>query len=226
MIGEWTQITIEALQRSLYAMGDFLPRLIGAIIFFLIGWMIAKIGEVVIIQLLLKLKLNQFFERTGWREALEKAEIKVNLAEFIGSIFKWVLIIVFLSAAIEILGFHQFADLLNRFIAWLPNLIVAIAIFIVAIIVAEILEKVIKASVKKMGINYVGLIGGIVKWGIYIFSILLILSQLDIGKEIVNALIYGIVGTLTLALGLSFGLGGREAAGEIIKEVKKKIIEK
>ncbi|MFN3782112.1 MAG: S8 family peptidase, partial [Candidatus Kapaibacteriota bacterium] len=83
-------------------------------------------------------------------------EIKVNPSDFIGSIFKWVLVIVALLVAVEILGLPQFAALLNRFLGWLPNLIVAIAILIVAIIAADILQKIIKASAQKIGVKYVG----------------------------------------------------------------------
>ncbi len=226
-IEKWSKIALETFRENLSGVFKFVIfNLFGAIFVFLIGWIIAKLVGKIVTQVLIRLKVNQFFESTGWQEALEKAEIKVNLAEFIGEICKWILIIIALTASIEVLGFYQFADLLNRFVSWLPNLLVAIAIFVVAIVVAEILEKVLKASIKKMGVNYVGVIGGITRWGIYIFALLLILNQLGVGREIINAIVYGIVGTLTLALGLSFGLGGKEIAQEIIKEIKKKIFEK
>ena len=226
MFQEWSIITIQALQNAWQSFLIFIPKLLGAIIIFVIGWFISiGIGKLVA-EILVRLKINQFFERTGWKEALEKAELKVNLAEFIGAICKWILVIVFLSAAVEILGFYQFAVLLNRLIGWLPNLIVAIAIFVVAIIVADIIEKIIRASIKKIGVNYVGFFGLITRGGIYIFAGLMILSQLRVAPAIINAIVYAFVGMIALALGLAFGLGGKEAAGELVEELKRKISEK
>ena len=204
---------------------DFLPKLIVAIIAFVIGWFVAILLGKLVSEILTRLKLNQLFERTGWKEAFERAEIKVNPSEFIGAIFKWVLVIVALQVAVEILGLPQFAALLNRFVSWIPNLIVAIAILIVAIIVADILQKIIKASAQKIGVKYVGILGGIVRWGIYILAIFAILLQLNVATTIVNAFILGFIGMLSLAFGLAFGLGGKDAAAKIIEYIRRKLSE-
>jgi len=226
MIQDWTMITIQALQDAWQSFLIFIPKLVGALIIFVIGWFIAiGIGRLVA-EILVRLKFNQIFERTGWKDALEKAELKVNPAEFIGAIFKWILVIVFLSAAVDVLELSQFAVLLNRLIGWLPNLIVAVAVFIVAIVIADIIEKVVRASVKKIGVDYVGFFGTISRWGIYIFAGLTILSQLGVASMIINAVVFGFVGMLALALGLAFGLGGKDAAAKIIAELQEKISEK
>jgi hypothetical protein len=226
MIQDWATITLEALQKAWQGFLFFLPKLIGAILVFFVGWFIALAIGKLVTEILKRIKLDRLFERTGWKEALEKAEIKVSISEFIGRIFKWILVIVFLSATVEILGLSQFAEFLRGIVLWLPNLIVAVAIFVVAVIVADILEKIIKASVKKMEVGYVGFFGGLVKWAIYVFAGLAILYQLGVAKEIVNALVFGVIATLSLALGLSFGLGGKDAAAQLIEEIKKKISEK
>ena len=95
------------------------------------------------------MKFNQLFEKAGWKEALEKAELKVNAADFIGAICKWVLAIVFLLAAVEILGFVQFANFLRDVLAYLPNVIVAALIFVVTVILVDIIEKIVRAAVEK-----------------------------------------------------------------------------
>jgi hypothetical protein len=226
MIQNWSIITLEALQTAWQGFLLFLPKLIGAIIVFIVGWFVSVgIGKL-IAEILKRLKLDRFFERTGWKEALEKAELKVTVSEFIGAIFKWILVIVFLLASVEILGLVQFAEFLRRIVWWLPNLIVAVAIFVVATIVAEILEKIIKASVKKMEISYIGFLGTLVKWAIYIFAGLAILLQLGVTPTIINTLIFGLIGTLSLALGLAFGLGGKDAAAKLIEDLKRRISEK
>ncbi|UZE92901.1 MAG: hypothetical protein IB617_01950 [Candidatus Nealsonbacteria bacterium] len=223
IIRDWSVITFNALQDTWQGFLLFLPRLIGAIIVFIFGWFLATFLGRFVAEILKKLTFNKFFERKGWREALEKAELKVNPAEFVGGIFKWILVIVFLLASVDILGFKEFAVILSSIVAWLPNLIVAILIFVVAVILTDILEKIIKASVKKMGVGYVGFIGTAVRWAIYIFAFLAIVDQLGVARNIVNTFVMGFVGMISLAFGLAFGLGGKDAAAQLIEDLKRKI---
>jgi len=223
MIMDWYQITIEAFQRLWLGFLNFIPQLLAAIIVFVIGWLIASAIGKLISQILIRLKFNRLFEKADWREALEKAEIKVNPSEFIGGICKWILIIVVLLISVEVLGLTQFAVLLNKLVSWLPNLVIAIAIFIVAVTIADILDKVIRASVKKIGVKYVGIVGAIVRWAIYIFAALAILVQLGVAAALINTLIVAFFGMIALALGLAFGLGGKDTAAKIIEDFREKI---
>lgn len=226
MVQDWTTITLEALQTAWQGFLLFLPRLIGAVVVLIIGWFIAEGVGRLVAEVLKKLKFDRVFEKTNWKEALEKADLKVSVSEFLGQICKWILVIVFLLASVEILGLTQFAEFLRRILLWLPNLIVTVAIFVVAVVVAEILEKVIKAWAKRMEVSYAGLLGTLVKGAIYVFTTLAILSQLGVTPTIINALIFGLVATLSLALGLSFGLGGKESAAKLLEDLRKKVSEK
>ena len=225
MLVDWYSVTIQALQNAWQGFLNFIPNLIGAIVIFVIGWFISiGIGKL-IAEILTRLRFNKIFESTGWDEALEKAELRVNPSEFIGAIFKWILVIVFLLIAVEILGFTQFAVLLNKLIGWLPNLVVAVLILVVAVIVADILEKIIRASVQKIGVKYVGVLGGIIRWAIYIFAGLATLVQLGVAQALINTLITAFFGMIALALGLAFGLGGKDVAAKVIEDLRKKISE-
>jgi hypothetical protein len=226
MVTDWSTITLQALQTTWQSFWLFLPKLIGALIVFIIGWLFSVGVGRLVAEVLKRLKFNQIFERTGWKEALSKAELKADPSEFIGAICKWILVIVFLLASVEILGLVQFADFLKRVVIWLPNLIVASAIFVVAVILADILEKLVKASVKKIQVSYAAFLGTVIKWAIYVFAALAILLQLGITPTIINTLVVGFVGTISIALGLAFGLGGKDAAARFIEDVKHKISEK
>ena len=223
MVEEWYAITYESLLNLWKGFLTFIPTFLAAIIVFIIGWFIAEAIGKIVARVLKVLKLNQIFERANWKEALEAAEIKMNISEFIGGICKWILIIVFLSISVEIVGLLQFASVLNRLIGWLPNLIIAVAIFVVAVIVADILNRLIRASVKKIGIRYGGFLGTIVRWAIYIFAGLAVLLQLGVTPVIIESIIMGFVGMIALALGLAFGLGGKDAAARLIEDLKGKI---
>lgn len=204
---------------------DFIPRLIGALVVFLIGWLIAiAIGKLVT-EILKRIKFNRIFEKGGWKTALEKAEIKVDASGFIGAIIKWVLMIVFLAAAIEILGFVQLTGFLTRVLGYLPNVIVAAFIFVIAVIIADILEKVVRAAVEGIKIGYGQVVGAIVKWSIWVFAILAILLQLGIAEDLIKIIIQGIVALVVIAGGIAFGLGGKEVAAEILQNLKTKFKE-
>ena len=223
MVIDWYTVTLQALQNVWQAFLSFIPTLIGAIVVFIIGWFIAVgIGRLVA-EILKRIKFDRLFEKGAWKTAFEKAELKITPSEFIGAIFKWVLVIVFLQVAVGILGWVQFADLLGRVIGYLPNVIVAALIFVVAVIVADIVEKVVVAAAEGARFAYTHLAGAIVKWAIWIFAILAILRQLIIAPELVNilfsALVYGVVAVLVLA----FGLGGKEVAAELLADLRKKL---
>ena len=220
----WLDTTIIALKNLWLGFIDFIPNLIGAIIVFLIGWLISIAVGKLIAEILKRIKFNRIFEKGGWKTALEKAEIKVDASAFIGAIIKWVLLIVFLAAAVEILGFNQLTVFLTqKVLPFLPNVVVAAFIFVVAVIIADILEKVVRAAVEGAKVGYGQLVGAIVRWSIWVFAILIILSQLGIGETFMADLFRGIVVMIVLAIGLAFGLGGKDVAAEILQGLRDKL---
>jgi len=223
MVVDWYEITLEKLEGLWGGFLEFIPALLGALIIFVIGWFIAIGVGRLITEVLKKLRFNRIFERGVWKEALDKAEFKVDAAGFIGAIVKWILVIVFLMAAIEVLGLKEFAGLLKDVLGYLPNVVVAALIFVVAVILADILEKVARASVESTKVGYGNVIGLIIKWSIWIFAISLILVQLGVGAALVQTLFTGLVAAIVISAGLAFGLGGKEIAADILKDLYRKI---
>ena len=225
MVFDWAYVTIQALQNLWQAFLNFIPVLLGAIIVFVIGWFISVgIGKLVT-EILKRIKFNQIFEKGNWDEALAKAGIKVDASGFIGAIVKWVLVIVFLLAAVEILGFVQFANFLQNVLAYLPNVIVAALIFVVTVIVVDIVEKIVRVSVERIKVGFGAMVSAIIKWSIWIFAILAILYQLGVAKPFMETLFTGLVAMLVISLGIAFGLGGKDVAAEILQDLKKKLKE-
>lgn len=221
----WYSVTIQALGDLWKGFLSFIPALIGAIIVFIIGWFIAiGIGKLVA-EILKKLQFNRLFEKEGMKKALEKAEIKIDAAGFIGAIIKWVLVIVFLLAAVEILGLVQFAGFLKDVLAYIPNVVAAALIFVVAVIIADILEKVIKAAVEGMKARYAQMAGTIVKWAIWVFAILAILMQLKVAPALVQTIFTGFIALIVIASGIAFGLGGKDFAAEVLESIRRRLRE-
>lgn len=225
VVKSWYAVTMDALKAVWYRFVEFLPKLIGAIVIIIIGWFVALgIGRLVS-EILKRIKLDKIFEQGKWKTALEKAGWKVSPSAFIGAIVKWVIFIAFLLAAVETLGFVAFASFLSKIVAWLPNVIVAAAIFVVAVIAVEYIPKIIRAATEGVGIKYSNFLEAIVRWAIWIFAIVAILVQLGIAKEIIMTLFTGLVAFLVIAGGLAFGLGGKEAAARFLEDLTRKFKE-
>jgi len=207
------------------AIGNFLVSLIGALIVLIIGWFIAGGVGKLVVMILKKINFNQVFEKGSWKQAFEKADLKVDPASFIGEIIQWVLMIIALLLAVDVLGprFSQFADFLATVVLWLPNIVVAVAIFIVAVIIADYLAKLMRAWAEGMNVAGGHIIEVIVRWAVWVFAIVAILLQLGIATSLVMLLVSGVVYFLVIAGGLAFGLGGKEVAADILQNLYKKL---
>ncbi|MBU2539832.1 hypothetical protein KJ786_01575 [Patescibacteria group bacterium] len=221
---EWYVTIIQPFLKELVS---FLPQLIIAIIVFVIGYIISVgIGRF-ITELLKGLKFNRLFEKEGWQKAIEKADIKVDPSAFIGAIVKWIFVIVTLLLTVDILNLTKFGELLRDILNYIPNIIIAVLIFVVGVVIADIVEKLVRATVEKMKIGYAHLAASIVRWTIWIFLIFMILDQLlpksDLVQILYKGIVYGIVAAIAGSVMLAFGLGGKDAAAQAIENLKRKI---
>jgi len=223
LYSDWSLVIVQPFLQELVQVA---ARLLVAIVVFVIGYLIAVgIGKVVA-EILKTLRFNRLFEKEGWTGAFQRAHIEVHPAEFVGAIFKWVFVIVFLKLAVEILQLNQFSDTLGSVLGYLPNVIVAALIFVVAVIISDITEKLVHVGVARMKIGHAYLAGSIVKWAIWIFTLFLVLEQLLPNSQMIQtlytAITYGIVGAIALGAAIAIGLGGKKAAEERIDDLMQK----
>lgn len=215
------------IQPFLQDMVGFIARLLLAIVVFVIGYLISVgIGKI-IAEILKSVKFNKLFDKEGWHKALQRANVDVNPSEFIGAIFKWVFVIVSLLVAVDILRLAQFGIILTQVLNYLPNVVVASLIFVVAVIISDIIEKVIRVAVERVKVGYGYIAASIIKWSIWVFTVFLILEQLLPNSELIKtlymAIVWGIVGAISLGVAIAIGLGGKDAAAEIIQDMKRKM---
>lgn len=219
----WASTTIRALEDLWAGFIEFIPQLIGALIVFIVGWFVSLgIGRL-ITEVLRKLKFNELFEGGSWGRALDKSDVKVDPAKFIGELFKWIVLIVFLLAVAEILQLTQFAEFVQQILTYLPNVVASAFIFVVAVIVADFANKIVSTAVEGMRVEYADLAGSIVKWAIWIFAIFAILTQLGVATSLIQTLFTGIIAVLVISFGLAFGLGGKEVARDILENFRNRL---
>lgn len=226
----YSDLSLSIIQPFLQDLVSFVARLVLALVVFAIGYLISVgIGKVVA-EILKSIKFNKLFDKEGWHNALKRANVDVNPSEFIGAICKWVFVILSLLVAVDILRLTQFGGILTQVLNYLPNVVVASLIFVVAVIISDIIEKVIRVAVEKMKVGFGYIASSIVKWSIWIFTLFLILEQLlpnsDMIKILYMAIVYGIVGTIALGTAIAIGLGGKDIASDVIREMKSKINQK
>jgi small-conductance mechanosensitive channel len=169
-------------------------------------------------------RVDSILATTGLRELLAKAGVELNSGAFVGALIKWFLVIVFLVASFDILGLSQVNEFLRGVVlSYLPNVIAAVLILLASAIVAEFLKKVVIGSAKAAGVAKSAFLGSVTKWAIWIFAILTALTQLGIAVSIIQTVFIGVVAALALAIGLSFGLGGRDAAARAIEKMRDEV---
>lgn len=200
---------------------SFLPSIIIAIIFFALGWIAGTILGRTVAHIVTMLRIDKTLHRAGLDAISEKAGIKLSIAGFLGGVVKWLIIIAFTIASADILGLTQITQLLLDILLYIPQVIIAALILVISVLFGDFVAKLITHSVKATGMGPHNATAQLAKWAIIVVGgILPALTQLRIAPSLVEVLFTGIVFALSLALGLSFGLGGRDAAAKAIEKMK------
>ncbi|MDP3958211.1 MAG: hypothetical protein Q8Q36_01970 [bacterium] len=224
VVQTWGQVLLQSFQDLWVGVVSFVPSLVVAILIFVIGWIVASIVGRVLAHLIGMFKLDSALRSAGLDSALHRAGMELNSGLFIGQLVRWFIIVVFLIASLQIVGLTQVNEFLRDVVlGYLPNVIVAALILLVAGVVADVMQRVVMSSAKAAQIESAGLLGSVARWSIWILAIITALAQLGIAPAFMQILFTGIVAMLALAGGLAFGLGGREAAGRYIEKVRSDI---
>ncbi len=214
------QVFLGVLQSFWLGLYSFLPSVILAIILFIIGVIIASFVGKAIAHVINLTKVNALLDRTALKEMVHKAGFHLNIGGLVGWLIKWLLILAFLVGALNLLGLSDVNVFLQQVVLfYLPRVIVAVIIVVVGSVLAEVAAKAVSGSAKIADLSSANLAGSIAKWAIWITTILFGLNQLGIGADLIQTLWMGIVVALALAVGLSFGLGGKEHASKVLDKV-------
>ena len=203
---------------------QFLPAILAAVIIFIVGWIVGIILARIVEQIVQVLRIDDALKAAGVNEAAKNAGFSLNIGRFLGTLVQWFIVLVFLVASLEVLGLQRVTIFLQQAVLYyLPQVIVAVLILILGAIVAEVVKNLVSGSARAAGAHSANLAGAVAKWAIWIFAILAALNQLGVASAFVQTLFTGLVIALSLAFGLSFGLGGKEAAARTIERVRSEI---
>lgn len=198
----------------------FVPGFLFSVILFIIGWVVGSVIGKAVAQVINALKIDKVLASAGVDDVMQKAGLKLNVGGFIGGLIKWFVIAVFLMASLANLGLTQVTDFIsNDVVGYLPHVIVASLILIVASVIADFMGKVVFSSSKAADFRSAGFLGTLTRYSIFIFAFIMALSELQIAADYMRAIFFGLVAMLSIAGGLAFGLGGKEAAAHAIEKI-------
>ena len=198
------------------------PALFWAGLVLLIGIFISKWMAGLTVTFLNKVRLNQLLKRLGLEEVLLKIDTRLDAPKFFAEIIKWFFITLFLMASLEILGLTQLSQFLEKVIGYFPNIFISCLIFLVAAFLSDLSQKIVIGTLEKEKITYSRFFGRGISWTIWLFAILAILYQLKITSSLILVIFVGMVLTISLTIGISFGLAGKDLAAKILKELEEK----
>ena len=220
LLQNWGDVFSQSLMGLWYGFVNFVPGLLGAIILFIIGWAVGSVVGKAITQLIAVLKVDKLFESAGAKDFMNRAGLKLNISGFIGGVVKWFIIVVFLMAALQIIGLTQVNDFLREAVLYyLPKVVIASLVLIIATVIADAMKKLVNASAQAANIRSAKMLGSITLYAIWIFAFIIALSELGIATAFMQILFTGFVAALAIALGLAFGLGGKDAASRAIGKI-------
>ncbi|MBX4211068.1 hypothetical protein KW783_03815 [Candidatus Parcubacteria bacterium] len=205
----------------------FVPNLIIAIVIVVIGWAVGALLGKVVAQIVKSLRVDEALRHTGVEDVVRRGGMKLNIGLLLGTLVKWFIIIVFMVAAFNVLGLSDVNMFLQQVVlVYLPHVIVAILILLVAAVIAEAMQRIVVHSARTAQLPSAHFLGGVTKWAIWIFAFLVALSQLGIAVTFIQTLFTGVIIALSLAVGLAFGLGGQDAASRYIEKMRNEIANK
>lgn len=199
---------------------NFIPKLIGALIVFIIGLIVAAVFGSVIEQIIRAIRLDNLLRKMGVSVYIERAGMSLNSAKFFGRLVYWFFVIVFILAVSNILGLEVFSNFLGQVLLYIPNVIVSVLIMLATLVVARFLKSLTSASVLSARLHASKFLGSFVWWVVVIFGFITALMQLGINVYILQTLITGLIAMLALAGGIAFGMGGKDYAARLVEKFR------
>jgi len=215
-INDWGVAIMSSVSAALAMFLGAIPRVVGFLIILIIGWIIASLLASAVAALLRAVKFNDLAQRSGLTGFVTQMGVRQDAAGFLANIAKWFVRLIVLVVAFDALGLPAVSQVLQQLLLWLPNLVVALVVLVIAGLAANALHGLVRGATAQAGLGSPDVLANIARGAVWVFAVVVAVNQLGIATALVNTLFMGTVGALALALGLAFGLGGRETAAQIV----------
>ena len=219
---EWKNLIVEPVTQMLTKIMAYLPVLLGALVILIVGWLVAKAIKRVVDWLLKLIRFDVLAEKAGISEILKKGNLQISAGEVISSLVYWLIVIMVLVMTVDALGLPKASDVLASLFAYVPKVIAALLVLVVAMFLANFVSGIVRTAAGNANLPKPEIFAGVSRWAIIIFAVTISLEQLGIASLLVTATFNIILGGVCLALAIAFGLGGKETVAKYLEELKKR----
>jgi len=217
VVTDWGTAIMSSVAAALALLLSGIPRIIGFLIILIIGWLIASALATVVAALLRAVKFNDLAQRAGLSGFVQKMGVHNDAAGFLANVAKWFVRLIVLVTAFDALGLPAVSQVLEQLLLWLPNLVVALIVLVIGGLAANALASLVRGATAESGLGNPDLLATIARVAVWAFAIVVAVNQIGVATTLVNTLFMATVAAVALALGLAFGLGGRETAAQIVR---------
>jgi len=225
-MNSWQVVLLEPARTVMAQISQFLVGVLLVIIILVLGWILSRMLKAVVTKALRAVKLDELSDRIGLEKLLEKGGIVYSLSELVGVICYWLALLITFMVAINAVGLTIAAELLNKVVLYIPNIIAAMFILVLGMFVATLLKNIVQTAVNNAGLPQGKVLSAVVQTIVIAFAIFVALEQLNIGIRITELTLSIILGSIGLGCALAFGLGCREIAGRFVGDLVEKLKKK
>jgi hypothetical protein len=216
-VTDWGTALLTSITGALMMLAAGIPRLIAFILIVLVGWFIAGLLARGVAALLRRVQFNAVAERAGFTGFVKRMGVEQDASGFLAEIARWFVRIITLIVAFDALGLPAVSGVLQSFLLWIPNLVVALIVIVITGLAARAVAGMVRGSASQAGLGNPGMLASVASVAVWGFGIIIAVNQIGVAQTLVNTLFIAFVGALALAVGLMFGLGGRDTAAEIVR---------
>ena len=219
---EWENLIADPIRQMMTKIMAYLPVLLGALLILIVGWIVAKIIRSIVNGVLKVVRFDTLVDKAGISEVLKKGDLKITARQVVTGLVYWLVMIMVLVMAANALGLPKASDILSNLFAYVPKVIAALLVLVVAMFLASFVSGIVRIAAGNANLPKPDLLAGISRWAIIVFAVTVSLAQLGIAPLLVTATFNIILAGIVLALALAFGLGGRDAAAKYIDELRER----
>jgi hypothetical protein len=214
-VTSWGEAILTSLAAAMMMFFAAIPKVIGFAVILIVGWFVAGLIAKGVSALLRAVRFNDLAKRSGLSDFVQKMGVRHDAAGFLGDLAKWFVRLIVLVVAFDALGLPAVSDVLRTLLLWLPNLVVAMVVLVIGGLLARGANGLVRGATAEAGFERPDLLARVASITIWSFAIVVAVNQLGIATTLINTLFMAVVGAAALALGLAFGLGGRDVAASI-----------
>lgn len=203
-------------------LAGFVPQLIAALLLLFLGWILANLARSAVGKVLDTLKFDELGKKSGIEAFMRQGNVNLTLSRLIANLIYWIILLVVIVTVANSLGLTTVAELFNKVVFYLPNIIVAILVLVFGVMVARFINRVAFAYLNNMGVDAALTISTLAEYAVIIFVVFVALEQLQIGTHLLVSAFQIGFGAIGLAFALAFGLGGKDWAAGMIKRLTEK----